>query len=46
MLCEVIEDNKEKCLKYWDIKGLSKYEIGKRNETTFLDKDKDILFRH
>ncbi len=45
MLCEVIEDNKEKCVKYWDIKGLNKYEIGKRNETTFLDKDKDILFR-
>ena len=29
MLCEVIEDNKEKCVKYWDIKGLNKYEIGK-----------------
>ena len=43
MLCEVIEDNKEKCLKYWDVKGLNKYEIGKRQETTFIAND--ILLR-
>ena len=39
MLCDVVEDGKEKCLKYWDLKGLKKYEIGKRTETTALDKD-------
>ena len=43
MLCDIIENNKEKCLKYWDVKGLKKYEIGKRTETTALDKD--IFFR-
>ena len=39
MLCDIIEDNKEKCLKYWDIKGLRKYEMGKRKETTALEED-------
>ena len=42
MLCGTIEDGKEKCLRYWDLKdlkGLKKYEIGKRAETTAFEED-------
>ena len=39
MLCNVEENGKEKCMKYWDIKGLKKFEIGKRTETTSIDED-------
>ena len=43
MLTDIIEDGKEKCLKYWDIKGLSNFEIGKKSETTAISKD--VFFR-
>jgi protein tyrosine phosphatase len=43
MLTDIIEEGKEKCLKYWDIKGLSNFEIGKKSETTAISKD--VFFR-
>ena len=45
MLCDVEEDGKEKCVKYWDMKGLKKYEMTKRAETTYIHKDHDMLLR-
>ena len=37
MLSNLEEDGKEKCAKYWDIKDLKNFEIGKRTETTSID---------
>ena len=37
MLCNVEEEGKEKCAKYWDIKGLKHFEIGKRTDTITID---------
>ena len=45
MLCDVEEDGREKCVKYWDIKGLKNFEMGKREETSYMNKDRDILLR-
>ena len=37
MLCNIEEDGKEKCAKYWDVKGLKLFDVGKRTETTSID---------
>ena len=42
MLCNLIEEEKEKCAKYWDRKFIN-YEVVKRIETTVIDKG--ILLR-
>ena len=42
MLCNVEEDGKEKCAKYWDRK-FTNYEVVKRKETTIIDEG--ILLR-
>ena len=39
MLCDVEENGKEKCAKYWDNKGLKNFTIEKRKDTTDLDKN-------
>ena len=39
MLTDIEEDGKEKCAKYWDVKGLKNYEIQKRTETVAIDVD-------
>ena len=37
MLCNIEEDGKEKCAKYWDVKGLKYFDVGKRTDTTSID---------
>lgn len=39
MLCDVEENGKEKCAKYWDNKGLKNFRIEKRIETTAVDEN-------
>ena len=41
MLCDCIEEGKEKCAKYWDmdeLKSIEKFYITKRTETVAIDK--------
>ena len=44
MLCNLIEEDKEKCAKYWDRKFIN-HEVLKRVETSYVSEDRSLLLR-
>lgn len=42
MLCNLLQNNKEKCADYWNNKNLKNYEINILNE----EKDEDIVIKN